>query len=118
MPAAWKNWDDSSYALGQQPISALEAAAERKPLAVAEVRMQKQEFYKRAFLADPRSVNDLAGAICKALDNLDARCSSISVIEPCGKEKIGTACMTIYQRLCQGAASELYPPPESAGSYQ
>jgi len=88
----------------QQPISALEAAAMRKPLVLGDLPYARQEFYERAALANPRSVESIAGAIRKALDNPSAHCPPTSAIEPCRKEKIGAAYMAIYEQLIQGMA--------------
>jgi glycosyltransferase involved in cell wall biosynthesis len=87
-----------------QPISALEAAAARKPLVLADRPYARQEFYERAALADPGSVDAIAGAIRKALDNPGAHCPPPLVIEQCRKEKVGAAYMAIYEQLVQGAA--------------
>ncbi len=88
----------------QQPISALEAAAMGKPLVLGDLPYARQEFYERAALADPRSVDTIARAIRKALDNPAAHCPPSSAIEPCRKERVGAAYMAIYQRLIQGTA--------------
>jgi glycosyltransferase involved in cell wall biosynthesis len=89
----------------QQPISALEAAAMRKPLVLGDLPYARQEYYERAALADPRSVNAVAGAIRRALDNPGAHCPPSSAIEQCRKEKVGAAYMAIYRRLIQSTAS-------------
>jgi glycosyltransferase involved in cell wall biosynthesis len=86
----------------QQPISALEAAAARKPLVLADMPYARQEFYENAALVDPRSVDSIAGALRRALDRPDAHCPPRSVIEQCRKEKVGAAYMAIYKRLVQG----------------
>ena len=52
--------------LEAQPISALEAAASRKPLVLGDRPYARQEFYVRAALADPGSVDAIAAAIRKA----------------------------------------------------
>jgi glycosyltransferase involved in cell wall biosynthesis len=88
----------------QQPISALEAAAMRKPLVLGDLPYAKQEFYEHAAVANPRSVEAIAGAICKTLDNPAAYCPPAAAIEPCRKENVGAAYMEIYQRLLQCAA--------------
>jgi glycosyltransferase involved in cell wall biosynthesis len=89
-----------------QPISALEAAAARRPLVLAERPYAKQEFYERAVLADPRSIDAIAGAIRRALDQPDAHCPPVAVIEQCRREKVGMAYMSVYQRLVpRGAKS-------------
>jgi glycosyltransferase involved in cell wall biosynthesis len=90
--------------LENQPISALEAAASRKPLVLADRPYARQEFYERAARADPNSVDAIARAIRKALDNPDAHCPPPLVIEHCRKEEVGAAYMSIYQRLVEGAA--------------
>jgi glycosyltransferase involved in cell wall biosynthesis len=86
----------------QQPISALEAAAMGKPLVLGDLPYARQEFYERAALANPRSVDAIAAAIRKALDNPGAHCPPSSAIEPCRKEKVGAAYMAVYQRVIQG----------------
>jgi len=90
--------------LEHQPISALQAAASRKPLVLADRPYARQEFCEHAALADSSSVNSIARAIRKAIDNPDAHCPPLHAIEPCRKEEIGAAYMSIYQRLIQGAA--------------
>jgi len=88
----------------QQPISALEAAASRKPLVLADRPWAKQEFYQHAALADSSSVASITGAIRKVLDNPDSYCPPATVLEKCRKEKVGAAYMAIYQRLVQSGA--------------
>ena len=85
----------------QQPISALEAAAARKPLVLADRPYSKQEFYANAVLTNPDSVNAIASAIGKALDSPDAFCPPIAVIEKCRRDKVGAAYSAIYQKLNQ-----------------
>jgi glycosyltransferase involved in cell wall biosynthesis len=85
----------------QQPISALEAAATRKPLVLADRPYSKQEFYTNAVLANPNSVESIAAAIGKALDRPDAYCPPAAVIEECRREKVGAAYSAIYQKLIQ-----------------
>jgi glycosyltransferase involved in cell wall biosynthesis len=87
-----------------QPISALEAAAGGKPLVLADLPYAKQEFYERAALADTHSVDAIAGALRKALDQPDAHCPPSSVIVQCRRERVGAAYMDIYQRLGQDVA--------------
>jgi glycosyltransferase involved in cell wall biosynthesis len=87
-----------------QPISALEAAAIRKPLVLGDLPYARQEFYEHAALANPRSVDAIAEAIRKALDNPAAHCPPPAAIEPCRKKRVGAAYMAIYQRLIQGTA--------------
>jgi glycosyltransferase involved in cell wall biosynthesis len=88
----------------QQPISALEAAATRTPLVLADRPWAKQEFYQHAVLADASSVDTIAMALRKALDNPDQHCPPTSVIQQCRKEEVGAAYMAVYQRLVHGAA--------------
>jgi glycosyltransferase involved in cell wall biosynthesis len=86
-----------------QPISALEAAASRKPLVLGDRPYARQEFYAGAALADPHSVKAIAGALQKALDHPALHCPPISVIEPCRRKNVGAAYMAIYGRLGQGS---------------
>jgi glycosyltransferase involved in cell wall biosynthesis len=88
----------------QQPISALEAAAGRKPLVLADRPYAKQKYYLRAALADPRSVDSIASALRKALDHPGVHCPPLSVIEQCRREKVGAAYTAVYKRLAQGEA--------------
>ena len=83
----------------QQPISALEAAAARKPLVLADRPYSKQEFYANAILADPNSVDAIAAAISRARDRPDAFCPPDAIIEECRREKVGAAYSMIYQKL-------------------
>lgn len=85
----------------QQPISALEAAAARKPLVLADRSYSKQEFYSKAVLTNPDSVDAIASAISKALDNPDTYCPPIDVIEQCRQNKVGPAYLAAYQKLYQ-----------------
>lgn len=85
----------------QQPISALEAAAARKPLVLADLPSSKQEFYANAVLTNPDSIDAIASAIGKALDRPDAYCPPIAVIEECRKDKVGASYSAIYQKLSQ-----------------
>lgn len=82
-----------------QPISALEAAASRKPLVLADRAYARQEFYANAALADPRSIDAIAAAIRNALDRPDAHCPPLSAIDPCRRENVGMAYFRIYQGL-------------------
>jgi glycosyltransferase involved in cell wall biosynthesis len=82
-----------------QPISALEAAACRKPLVLANLPYAKQEFYERAVLVDPCSVDAIARALRVALDQPAEHFPPPSVIEQCRREKIGEAYTEIYRRL-------------------
>jgi glycosyltransferase involved in cell wall biosynthesis len=87
-----------------QPISALEAAAARVPLVLGDLAYAKQEFYKNAALANPRSVSAIAAAIRRAMDNPGAHRVPASTIEECRSQRIGAAYSAIYQRLFQGIA--------------
>ena len=89
--------------LEQQPISALEAAASGKPLVLGDLPYARQEFYACAALADPRSVDAIAKALQKSLDQPAAHCPPPSVIEQCRRKKVGAAYVAIYQQLGQGA---------------
>lgn len=84
-----------------QPISALEAAAARKPLVLADRPYSKQEFYANAVLTNPDSVNSIASAIAKALDHPDAYCPPAAVIEKCRQNKVGAAYLAAYLKLHQ-----------------
>jgi len=86
----------------QQPISALEAAASKKPLILANCPYAKQEFYEHAALADPNSVDSIANALRKAFDRPDKYRPPTSIIEQCRKERVGGAYRAIYQHLAQG----------------
>jgi glycosyltransferase involved in cell wall biosynthesis len=83
----------------QQPISALEAAASRKPLVLADRPYAKQEFYEHAVLSNPNSVDSIAKALRKAIDQPDKHCPPAFVVEKCRRQKIGEAYMEIYLRL-------------------
>lgn len=87
-----------------QPISALEAAACGKPLVLANLPYAKQEFFERAALADPCSVDATADALREALDEPEEHCPPPSVIEQCRREAVGEAYMAIYRQLGEGAA--------------
>lgn len=84
-----------------QPISALEAAAARKPLVLADRPYSKQEFYANAVLTNPDSVDSIASALVKALDHPDAYCPPAPVIGECRQNKVGTAYLAVYQKLHQ-----------------
>jgi glycosyltransferase involved in cell wall biosynthesis len=90
--------------LEQQPISALEAAACRKPLVLANRPYAKQEFYENAVLADPDSVESIARAVREALDRPEAHRPLTTILERCRREKVGEAYLSIYQQLAQAPA--------------
>jgi glycosyltransferase involved in cell wall biosynthesis len=83
----------------QQPISALEAAACRKPLVLADRPYAKQKFYMHAALADPHSVDSIVGALRRALDQPGVHCPPPSVVEQCRRERVGAAYMAIYEKI-------------------
>jgi glycosyltransferase involved in cell wall biosynthesis len=84
-----------------QPLSALEAAAARKALVLADRPYSKQEFYANAVLTNPDSVDAIASAIGKALDHPDAYCPPAAVIEECRQNKVGAAYLAAYLKLHQ-----------------
>ena len=90
----------------QQPISALEAAACRKPLVLGSRPYAKQEFYEHAILADPHSVEAIAKALRKALDRPEAYCPPAATLELCRRDKVGAAYFEIYQRLIRDFDSQ------------
>lgn len=83
----------------QQPISALEAAASRKPLVLGARPYAKQEFYEHAILADPHSVDAIAKALRQAFDCPQAHCPPAATLEQCRRDKVGAAYLEIYQRV-------------------
>jgi glycosyltransferase involved in cell wall biosynthesis len=89
----------------QQPISALEAAACRKPLVLADRPYARQEFYENAALADPDSVHAISVAIRKALDHPEAYCPPASTLEQCRRIYAGAKYLAIYERLVHDSAS-------------
>ena len=90
-----------------QPISALEAAACRKPLVLANLPYAKQEFYERAILVDPCSVDAIARGLRVALNQPVEHCPPVSVIEQCRRENIGEAYTAIYRRLDRAATRRI-----------
>jgi glycosyltransferase involved in cell wall biosynthesis len=84
-----------------QPISALEAAASRKPLVLADRPYAKQEFYENALLVDPISVDGLAKSLSKAFDHPEAYCPPAATLEQCRNNRVGAAYRDIYQGLLQ-----------------
>jgi glycosyltransferase involved in cell wall biosynthesis len=92
--------------LEQQPISALEAAACRKPLVLADRPYAEQEFYANAVLTDPDSVEAISRAVREALDRPEAHCPPPAILEQCRREKVGAAYLAIYRRLIQGTAEK------------
>lgn len=83
----------------QQPISALEAAAARKPIVLAARPYSKQEFYEGAALANPCSVDSIVTALRKTFDQPELYCPPASIIEKCRKDKVGKAYAAIYQKI-------------------
>ena len=90
--------------LEQQPISALEAAACRKPLVLANRPYAKQDFYENAVLTDPDSVDAISGAIRKVLDRPDAYRPPIAILEQCRRHNVGAAYQAIYKSLIRDSA--------------
>jgi len=84
-----------------QPISALEAAAGRKSLVLADRPYAKQEFYENALLTDPHSADSIAKALSKALDRPGAYCPPAATLEKCRRQKVGAAYRAIYDTLIQ-----------------
>lgn len=80
-----------------QPISALEAAATRKPLVLANRSYSKQEFYANAALAEPGSIDSIAKALRKVLDSPERFCPPAEIIERCRRAKIGSSYASAYE---------------------
>jgi glycosyltransferase involved in cell wall biosynthesis len=89
----------------QQPISALEAAASRKPLILGARPYAKQEFYEHALLVNPHSVEAIAAALRKALDRPEAYCPPAATLERCRHDKVGSAYLAIYKQLAYDSGS-------------
>ncbi len=85
--------------LEQQPIAALEAAACRKPLVLANKPYARQDLYQNAALAAPDSVDAIAEAIRKALDRPAAFCPPVFALEQCRRDNVGAAYHAIYRQL-------------------
>ena len=82
-----------------QPISALEAAAARKPLVLANRPYSKQEFYANAALSEPDSIDSIAKSLRKALDSPERYCPPASTIERCRRSKIGASYASAYRTI-------------------
>ncbi len=81
----------------QQPISALEAAACRKPLVLANRAYARQTLYKNAVLADPSSTDSIARSIHLALSAPEAHRPSPEVLMQCRKESVGLGYRRVYE---------------------
>ena len=83
----------------QQPISALEAAAARKPLLLANRPYAKQELYANAALVNPDSISSIAETLRKVLDSPDGYCPPETIIEGCRRGQVGASYATVYGNL-------------------
>lgn len=84
----------------QQPISALEAAAARKPLLLGNRPYAKQEFYANAALVDPDAVKSIAKSLRMVLDSPDKYCPPVEVLENCRRVKVGESYASAYEKIC------------------
>ncbi len=87
----------------QQPISALEAAAARKPLLLADRAYAKQEFYANAALVNPDSVSSIAETLRKVLDTPERYIPPEKSIEKCRFRMVGESYATVYAQLTVAA---------------
>lgn len=100
----------------QQPISALEAAAARKPLLLADRPYAKQELYANAALVDPGSINSIAGALRKILDSPDRYCPPAEILDSCRRAKVGESYASAYKKILGQQAQMPLPNLVIAGA--
>jgi glycosyltransferase involved in cell wall biosynthesis len=83
----------------EQPLSALEAVAARKPLILGDRPYARQDYYAGALVADPRSVAAIAAALRKAYSRPDEFRPPDSAIQSCRRATVGRAYADAYDAL-------------------
>ncbi len=80
-----------------QPISALEAAAMRKPLILSDSEWARQRVYSGACLVDPKSVNSIRSGIRRLYRDPDKFVVLRDCIEACRKSFVGDSYASAYR---------------------
>lgn len=83
----------------QQPISALEAAAARKPLLLADRPYARQKLYANAALVNPASIGSIAETLRKVLDAPSRYCPPADMLEKCRYRNVGKNYLAAYENL-------------------
>lgn len=81
-----------------QPISALEAAASRKALLMADRPYAHQSYFKNAILVDPDSVESIAVGLRSLVGSPGRYVPPPSILERCRRDRVGEAYRGAYQR--------------------
>lgn len=82
-----------------QPISALEAAAQRKPLLFGDRAYARQSILRDSAVCDPKSVDSIVAGIKAILDRPDNFQIDFGELELCRKSYVGKAYYDLYGNL-------------------
>lgn len=82
-----------------QPASGLEAAALGKPLLLGRRPYARQAYFENAYLADPRSLGDIAQGLRRLRDTPKAHIPRQDLLEQCRPEVIGRNLKRIFSSL-------------------
>lgn len=82
-----------------QPISALEAAAMRKPLLLSDSMWAKQDLYQSACLVNPHSISSIRKGMRRVMNNPDQFKVHLKVLESCRRRRVGEAFALAYSQV-------------------
>lgn len=83
----------------QQPISLLEAAAQRKPLLIADKAYAFQKYYKNAVIVKPGSISSIERGIKEINTHPELYIPPATIVRECTGEQVGKAYANLYHSL-------------------
>jgi glycosyltransferase involved in cell wall biosynthesis len=83
----------------QQPISALEAAAARKPILLGDRPYSRQKYFQGAAVVEPTSVSAIAAGLRRVLNMRGLYCPPLEIISECRSSSVGNKYTEVYNML-------------------